>query len=76
MRRAEFEPPRPGPGGVLVRAGFRQAGAFAEMVTAPEQTVVPKPVDLPYEQAAVQFARARGALVAGSCRDTATLGQA
>ena len=87
-------------------ARFRQAGAFAEMVTAPEKAVVLKPVDLSYERAAalptvgvtayqataevrpgqavfvsgclggvgraaVQFARARGASVAGSCRDTA-----
>ncbi|AGZ43969.1 NADP-dependent oxidoreductase [Actinoplanes friuliensis] len=164
MRLAEFEPPRPGPGEVLVRvraaasnaldwkmrngemklltgrsfpramghdfagvveavgagvtrlqagdavlggARFRQAGAFAEMVTVPESAVVLKPVDLSYEQAAalptvgvtayqatagirpgqavfvngclggvgraaVHFARARGASVAGSCRDTTT----
>jgi NADPH:quinone reductase-like Zn-dependent oxidoreductase len=91
---------------VLGAARFRQAGAFAEMVTAPEKAVVLKPVNLSYEQAAalptvgvtayqataevrpgqavfvngclggvgraaVQFARARGASVAGSCRDTA-----
>lgn len=92
---------------VLGGARFRQAGAFAEMVTVPEKAVVLKPVDLSYEQAAalptvgltayqavakvrpgqavfvngclggvgraaVQFVRARGASVAGSCRDTAT----
>ncbi|WP_329061104.1 NADP-dependent oxidoreductase [Amycolatopsis sp. NBC_01480] len=91
---------------VLGVARFRQAGAFAEMVTAPEKAVVLKPADLPYERAAalptvgvtacqaaaevrprqavfvngclggvgraaVQFARARGASVAGCCRDTA-----
>jgi NADPH:quinone reductase-like Zn-dependent oxidoreductase len=91
---------------VLGVARFRQAGAFAEMVTAPEKAVVLKPVDLSYERAAalptvgvtayqataevrpgqavfvngclggvgraaVQFAQARGASVAGSCRDTA-----
>ncbi|MFG2051993.1 alcohol dehydrogenase catalytic domain-containing protein [Micromonospora sp. NPDC048935] len=37
---------------VLGGARFRQAGAFAEMVTAPEKAVVLKPVDLSYEQAA------------------------
>ncbi|NGO69215.1 NAD(P)-dependent alcohol dehydrogenase, partial [Streptomyces sp. SB3404] len=37
---------------VLGHARFRQAGAFAEMVTAPEKAVVLKPVDLSYEQAA------------------------
>ncbi|WP_250032734.1 NADP-dependent oxidoreductase [Paractinoplanes maris] len=91
---------------VLGGARLRQAGAFAEMVVAPVKSVVLKPVDLSYEQAAalptvgltayqvmakarpgqavfvngclggvgraaVQFARARGASVAGSCRDTA-----
>ncbi|MFJ4900396.1 NADP-dependent oxidoreductase [Streptomyces sp. DT20] len=91
---------------VLGGARFRQAGAFAEMVTVPEKAVVLKPVDLSYEQAAalptvgvtayqataevrpgqavfvngclggvgraaVQFARARGASVAGSCRNPA-----
>lgn len=161
MRLAEFEPPPPGPGEVLVRvraaapnaldwkmrngelrlvtgrsfpqgmghdfagvveavgagvtrlkagdavlgaAPFRRAGAFAEAVTAQEKSVVLKPADLSYEQAAalptvgvtacqatarlrpgqavfvngclggvgraaVRFARARGAEVAGSCRD-------
>lgn len=57
---------------VLGHARFRQAGAFAEMVTAPEKAVVLKPVNLSYEQAAAQFARARGASVAGSCRNPAT----
>lgn len=37
---------------VLGVARFRQAGAFAEMVTAPEKAVVLKPVDLSYERAA------------------------
>ncbi|WP_052441787.1 alcohol dehydrogenase catalytic domain-containing protein [Streptacidiphilus anmyonensis] len=37
---------------VLGRARFRQAGAFAEMVTAPETAVVHKPAELSYEQAA------------------------
>ncbi|MFI5841426.1 NADP-dependent oxidoreductase [Catenuloplanes sp. NPDC051500] len=89
---------------VLGAARFRQAGAFAEMVTAQEKSVVLKPADLSYEQAAalptvgmtayqatagvrpgqavfvngclggvgraaVQFARARGATVTGSCRN-------
>jgi NADPH:quinone reductase-like Zn-dependent oxidoreductase len=37
---------------VLGRTRFRQAQAFAEMATAPENAVVLKPVDLSYERAA------------------------
>lgn len=37
---------------VLGVARFRQAGAFAEMVTAAEKAVVLKPVDLSFERPA------------------------